>query len=72
MNYILPFLAIALGALFVLIGNSVLRKQLPLLLTFNGVFLLATTITAIFPEVFVHGNGHVSYWGSGYRGTNSL
>ncbi|MBL19012.1 MAG: hypothetical protein CMC82_04180 [Flavobacteriaceae bacterium] len=71
MNYILPFLAIALGALFVLIGNSALRKQLPLLLTFNGVFLLATTITAIFPEVFVHGNGHVSYWVSVYRGTNS-
>ena len=62
MNYILPFLAVALGALFVLIGKSTLRKQLPLLLAFSGAFLLATTITAVFPEVFVHGNGHISYW----------
>ena len=65
MNYIFPFLAVALGALFVLIGNSALRKQLPLLLTFSGAFQLATTITAIFPEVFVHGNGHVIYWVAG-------
>lgn len=62
MNYILPFLAVALGALFVLIGKSTIRKQLPLLLSFSGAFLLATTITAVFPEVFVHGNGHISYW----------
>ena len=62
MNYILPFLAVALGALFVLIGKSTVRKQLPLLLAFSGAFLLATTITAVFPEVFVHGNGHISYW----------
>jgi zinc transporter ZupT len=62
MNYILPFLAVALGALFVLIGKSTVRKQLPLLLAFSGAFLLATTITAVFPEVFVHGIGHISYW----------
>jgi zinc transporter ZupT len=62
MNYILPLLAVALGALFVLIGKSTIRKQLPLLLSFSGAFLLATTITAVFPEVFVHGNGHISYW----------
>ena len=62
MNYILPFLAVALGAIFVLIGKSAVRKQLPLLLAFSGAFLLATTITAVFPEVFVHGNGHISYW----------
>ena len=62
MNYILPFLAVALGALFVLIGKSTVRKQLPLLLAFSGSFLLATTITAVFPEVFVHGNGYISYW----------
>ena len=62
MNYILPFLAVALGAIFVLIGKSALRKQLPLLLAFSGAFLLATTITAVFPEVFIHGNGHISYW----------
>lgn len=62
MNYILPFLAVSLGALFVLIGKSTVRKQLPLLLAFSGAFLLATTITAVFPEVFVHGNGHISYW----------
>ena len=62
MNYILPFLAVALGALFVLIGKSTVRKQLPLLLAFSGAFLLATTITAVFPEVFIHGNGHISYW----------
>ncbi len=62
MNYILPFLAVALGALIVLIGKSTIRKQLPLLLSFSGAFLLATTITAVFPEVFVHGNGHISYW----------
>ena len=35
---------------------------MPLLLAFSGAFLLATTITAVFPEVFVHGNGHISYW----------
>lgn len=62
MNYILPLLAVALGALFVLIGKSTIRKQLPYLLAFSGAFLLATTITAVFPEVFVHGNGHISYW----------
>lgn len=62
MNYILPFLAVALGALFVFIGKSTIRKQLPYLLAFSGAFLLATTITAVFPEVFVHGNGHISYW----------
>ena len=62
MNYILPLLAVALGALFVLIGKATIRKQLPYLLAFSGAFLLATTITAVFPEVFVHGNGHISYW----------
>lgn len=62
MNYILPLLAVALGALFVFIGKSTIRKQLPYLLAFSGAFLLATTITAVFPEVFVHGNGHISYW----------
>ena len=62
MNYILPFLAVALGAIFVLIGKSAVRKQLPLLLAFSGAVLLATTVTAVFPEVFVHGNGHISYW----------
>ena len=62
MNYILPFLAVALSVLFVLIGKSTLLKQLPLLLAFSGAFLLATTITVIFPKVFIHGNGHISYW----------
>ena len=62
MNYILPFLAVALSVLFVLIGKSTLLKQLPLLLAFSGAFLLATTITALFPELFVHGNSHISYW----------
>ena len=62
MNYILPFLAVALGAIFVLIGKSTLKKQLSLLLAFSGAFLLATTITAVFPEIFVHGNSQTSYW----------
>ena len=53
MNYILPFLAVALGAIFVLIGKSAVRKQLHLLLAFSGAFLLATPITAVFPEVFM-------------------
>lgn len=62
MNYILPLAAVALGALFILLGKSTLRKQLPLLLAFSGAFLLATTITAVLPELFHHGESNISYW----------
>ena len=62
MNYTLPFLAVILGALFVLIGKSTIKKQLPFLLAFSGAFLLATTITAVLPELFKQEYSNISYW----------
>lgn len=62
MNYVLPLVAVTLGALFMLLGKSTLKKQLPLLLAFSGAFLLATTITAVLPELFHHGESNISYW----------
>lgn len=62
MNYILPFLAVVLGALFIMVGKTTIKKRLPLLLAFSGAFLLATTITAVLPELFSHKELTISYW----------
>lgn len=51
-NYILPFLSIALGFAFVLIFKSLNEKVIKLLLSFSGAFLMAMTLYTLIPEVF--------------------
>ena len=62
MNYILPFLSIVLGVLFVVFGIIKSHKHLKLILAFSGAFLLSTAIISLLPEVFAHSDSNVSYW----------
>jgi len=56
--YILPILAVIIGALFVLIFRPKENKKLKLLLAFSGAFLLGITLFELLPSLFVnHSNG---------------
>lgn len=62
MTFLLPFLSVGLGALLVSFGLIKSQVRLKLLLAFSGAYLLATTITALLPELFQTSNSSVSYW----------
>lgn len=52
--YLLPIVAVVLGAIFVLAFKPAKKKNLKLLLAFSGAFLLSVTIFNLLPEVFEH------------------
>lgn len=60
MNYILPFLAVVLGYLFVIYIKPSQQQYTKLLLSFSGAYLLALTVFVLIPEVYhTHeGEGH--------------
>ncbi len=62
MSFILPFLSVVIGAILVAAGLANSQIRLRLLLAFSGAFLLSTTVSALLPEVFIHGNENISYW----------
>ena len=51
-NYFFSFFSVLVGALFVLVFRPSNKKNLNLLLTFSGAFLLGTTVFVLLPEVF--------------------
>ncbi len=53
-HYLLPFLAVVLGFVTVYFLKPQRPKQIKILLSFSGGFLLATTIFNLFPEVYEH------------------
>ncbi len=53
-HYLLPFLAVVLGFTTVYFLKPQKPKQIKILLSFSGGFLLATTIFNLFPEVYEH------------------
>ena len=60
MNYILPFLAVVLGYLYVSYIKPSQQQYTKLLLSFSGAYLLALTVFVLIPEVYhTHeGEGH--------------
>lgn len=54
MNYILPIVAVILGFLIVYWFKPTNQKNLKLLLSYSGGFLLAITVFHLLPEVFEH------------------
>jgi zinc transporter ZupT len=52
MNYLLLFLAVAIGYLIAVSLRSKQLKQMPIFLAFSGAFLLSMTINELLPEVF--------------------
>lgn len=50
--YLLPMLAVAVGAAFVALFKPSEKKNLKLLLAFSGAFLLSVTVFELLPEVF--------------------
>lgn len=54
MNYLLPFLSVILGYLFVIIFRPKNATANKLLLAFSGAFLLALTVFELLPEVYHH------------------
>lgn len=59
-NYILPFLSVVFGFLFVLILRPKNQYVIKLLLAFSGAFLLAMTVYTLIPEVF-HSQEHADH-----------
>lgn len=57
-NYILPFLSVVFGFLFVIILKPKNQNNIKLLLAFSGAFLLAMTVYTLIPEVF-HAQTHL-------------
>lgn len=52
MNYLLPFLAVASGYIFVLLSKPQKSSSIKLFLAFSGAFLLALTVFELLPEVY--------------------
>lgn len=52
MNYILLFMAVAIGYVVALMFRSKQPKQMSIFLAFSGAFLLSMTINELLPEVF--------------------
>ncbi|WP_343486800.1 ZIP family metal transporter [Allomuricauda sp. d1] len=57
MIFILPFLAVLISSLIVLVFKPKNQKSLKLLLAFSGAFLLALTFFELLPEVFLNLGG---------------
>lgn len=53
-QYLLPFLAVVIGALLVFIFKHKKSNYTKLLLSFSGAFLLALTLFDLLPEVYQH------------------
>ncbi|MEO5790034.1 ZIP family metal transporter [Gelidibacter sp.] len=53
-QYLLPFLAVVIGVLLVVIFKNKKPKYTKLLLSFSGAFLLALTLFDLLPEVYNH------------------
>ncbi|HUH28067.1 ZIP family metal transporter [Gelidibacter sp.] len=53
-QYLLPFLAVVIGALLVLIFKNKKSNYTKFLLSFSGAFLLALTLFDLLPEVYQH------------------
>ena len=56
LHFILPIIAVVLGALFVVVTKRNNTQFTKLLLSFSGAFLLALTLFELLPEVFHHIN----------------
>lgn len=52
-QYLLPIIAVVIGALFVVVFRPQKEKNLKLLLAFSGAFLLGITIFEMLPELFI-------------------
>jgi len=57
--YLLPILAVIIGAIFVLAFKPTKKKNLKLLLAFSGAFLLSITVFNLLPEVFEHSDKQI-------------
>lgn len=57
-NYVLPFLSVIFGFLFVFFLKPKNQNNIKLLLAFSGAFLLAMTVYTLIPEVF-HAQAHL-------------
>ena len=51
-NYLLPFLSIIIGVLFVLWIKPIKKDKIKLLLAFSGSFLMGMTVFTLIPEVY--------------------
>ncbi len=51
-NYLLPFLSIIIGVLFVLWIKPIKKDKIKLLLAFSGAFLMGMTVFTLIPEVY--------------------
>lgn len=56
MNYILPFIAVAIGCLSAFLFKEVSRQRMKLLLAFSGAFLLSAVATEFLPEIYESGD----------------
>ena len=52
MNYVSPFLAVAIGYFVAVLFQKKGIKQMPIILAFSGAFLLSVTLFHLLPEVF--------------------
>lgn len=53
-DYLLPFLAVVLGAVLVIVFNKKRMVYTKILLSFSGAFLLALTLFELLPDVYEH------------------
>lgn len=57
--YLLPILAVSIGAVFVILFKPSEKKNLKLLLAFSGAFLLSVTVFELLPEAFSTNNSQI-------------
>lgn len=57
LSYLLPFVAVLIGYLIVMLWNPKQLYYSKLLLSFSGAFLLALTVFSLLPQVYSHASG---------------